>query len=164
MTLSPTNRSGKARGSFACSNCFYLSLRRLHTDKKKFRMEQLQSHLWLTASSYMGKYLDISSYIRKAFLIYDFATAPLWIFLIYEENLIFFFISVEEGEGVDSALWLSLAPWRKESMEKEILRLAGPCSWIKDWNTVGGNQVLWLLAPHTCRSGVPSTKYLRTYM
>ncbi len=26
---------------------------------------------------YMGKYLRISSYIRKPFLIYDFATAPL---------------------------------------------------------------------------------------
>ncbi len=33
-------------------------------------MEQLQSHIWLTASSYMGKYLRISSYIRKPFLIY----------------------------------------------------------------------------------------------
>jgi hypothetical protein len=32
----------------------------------------------LTASSYMGKFLHISSYcIRKPFLIYDFATAPL---------------------------------------------------------------------------------------
>ncbi len=64
------------------------SLLDYHTDKKenkifliycirKFRMEQLQSHIWLTASSYMGKYLRISSYIRKPFLIYDFATAPL---------------------------------------------------------------------------------------
>ncbi len=34
----------------------------------------------------MGKYLRISSYIRKPFLIYDFATAPL------EEKYIFFFI------------------------------------------------------------------------
>ena len=38
----------------------------------KFRMEQLRSHIRLTASSYMGKYLLISSYIRKPFLIYDF--------------------------------------------------------------------------------------------
>jgi hypothetical protein len=45
----------------------------------------------------MGKYLCISSYIRKPFLIYDFATAPL--FLIYEENFLFFFISVE-GDGI----------------------------------------------------------------
>ncbi len=41
-------------------------------------MEQLQL---TTASSYIGKYLRISSYIRKPFLIYDFATAPLWISL-----------------------------------------------------------------------------------
>jgi hypothetical protein len=40
----------------------------------------------------MGKYLRIYSYIRKPFLIYDFAPAPCTLnFLIYEENLIFFF-------------------------------------------------------------------------
>jgi hypothetical protein len=55
-------------------------------------MEQLQSHICLTASSYMGKYLRIFSYIRKPFLMYDFATSPLRISL-YEENLIFFFVS-----------------------------------------------------------------------
>jgi hypothetical protein len=44
---------------------------------RKFRMEQLQSHIWLTASSYMRKNLRISSYIRKPFLIHEFATAPL---------------------------------------------------------------------------------------
>jgi hypothetical protein len=37
---------------------------------RKFRREQLQSHLRLTASSYMTKYWRISSYIRKPFLIY----------------------------------------------------------------------------------------------
>jgi hypothetical protein len=42
---------------------------------------------------YWGKYLRISSYIRKPFLIHDFATAPVN-FPICEENLIFFFISV----------------------------------------------------------------------
>jgi hypothetical protein len=47
---------------------------------RKFRMEQLQSHIWLTASSYMGKYLRISSYTRKP-LQNEFATAPLWISL-----------------------------------------------------------------------------------
>jgi hypothetical protein len=31
----------------------------------------------LTASLYMGKYLRISSYFRKPFLIFDFATPPL---------------------------------------------------------------------------------------
>jgi hypothetical protein len=39
----------------------------------------MQSHIWLTASSYIGKYFRISSYIKKPFLIYDFATASLWI-------------------------------------------------------------------------------------
>ncbi len=46
---------------------------------RQFRMEQLQSQIWLTASSDMGKYLRISSHIRKPFLIYEFVTAPLWI-------------------------------------------------------------------------------------
>ncbi len=45
------------------------------------------------AYSYMTKYLRISSYIRKPFLIYDFATDLN--FLIYEENFIFIFISVK---------------------------------------------------------------------
>jgi hypothetical protein len=52
--------------TFYCCRC-------LHTDKKenqifhirKFRMEQLQIHKLLTESSYMGKYLHISSYVYK---------------------------------------------------------------------------------------------------
>ncbi len=47
-----------------------------YTYIRKFRREQLPSHICLTASSYMTKYLRISSYIRKPFLIYDFTTAP----------------------------------------------------------------------------------------
>ncbi len=54
-------------------------------------MEQLQSHMWLTASSYLWKYFRISSYIGKPFLISDFATAPLLNFFIYEENCDFLF-------------------------------------------------------------------------
>ncbi len=90
--------------SYRVSQAFFslsASAWQTYTDKKKkikfssyirkFGMEQLQSHIWLTASSYMTKYLRISSNIRKPFLIYDFATAP---FLIYVENFIFFFISV----------------------------------------------------------------------
>ncbi len=56
----------------------------------KFIWEQLQSHIWLTASSYIGKYLRISSYIRKPFLIYDFETAPLGISL-YRRKIWFLF-------------------------------------------------------------------------
>ncbi len=56
----------------------------------KFRMEQLQ--IWLTASLYMGKYLRISSYSRKPFLIYDFATAPLWIPYIWGKFYFIFYL------------------------------------------------------------------------
>ncbi len=64
---------------------------------RKFKMEQLQSHIWLTASSYLGKYLRISSYIRKPFLIYGFATAPLWISL-YMRKILFYFSSVQQQQ------------------------------------------------------------------
>ncbi len=59
---------------------------------RKSRMEQLQSHIWLTApqSSYVVKYMRISSYIRKSFLIYDFETGPLWISL-YVRKIWFFY-------------------------------------------------------------------------
>jgi hypothetical protein len=57
-------------------------------------MEQLQSHLGLTASSYMAKYLCLFSFIRKPLFIHDFATAcSILNFLIYEGNFILFFIS-----------------------------------------------------------------------
>ncbi len=44
----------------------------------KFRVEHLQIHIWLTASSYMGKYLRISSFIRKPLLIYDTEFPYIW--------------------------------------------------------------------------------------
>ncbi len=53
-----------------------------------------KSHIWRTASAYMGKYLRISSYI-----IYDFATAPLWISL-YMRKIWFSFLSVQPGGPV----------------------------------------------------------------
>ncbi len=58
---------------------------------RKFRMEQLQSHIWLTASSCKGKYLSFSSYIRKPFLIYCFATAPFWIAYIWGKFYFLFY-------------------------------------------------------------------------
>jgi hypothetical protein len=51
------------------------------------------SHIWLTASSYLTKYLRIFSYIRKPFLIYDIATAPIWISL-HMMTILFYFLSV----------------------------------------------------------------------
>ncbi len=43
--------------------------------------------------TYLGKYLRISSHIRKPFLIYNFATAPLWISL-HTREIWFSFLSV----------------------------------------------------------------------
>ncbi len=63
----------------------------------------MQSHTWLTASSYMGKYLPISSYIRKLFLIYDFATAPTWISLYIFKIWFSFFCA----HGAPNKLWRS---------------------------------------------------------
>jgi hypothetical protein len=60
----------------------------------------LQSPIWLTASSYMGKYLRISSYIRNPFLIYDFATDPMWISL-HMSKISFYFISVDGQIAVE---------------------------------------------------------------
>ncbi len=41
----------------------------------------------------MTKYLRIFSYARQPFLIYDFATAPIWISL-YLKKILFYFLSV----------------------------------------------------------------------
>ncbi len=75
-----------------------------YTDKKENRIfliyEEIQKGSvaksdMTNASSYMVKYFRSSSYIRKPFLIYDFATLN---FLINEENFVFFFISVVHRE------------------------------------------------------------------
>ncbi len=42
----------------------------------EIQRDRVQSHIWLTASSYMVKKLHVSSYIEKPFLIYDFAPIP----------------------------------------------------------------------------------------
>ncbi len=60
---------------------------------KEIKRDRVQSHLWLTASSYMGKNLPISSYIRNPFLIYDFAPDPIW-FSLYMRKILFSFLSV----------------------------------------------------------------------
>jgi len=68
-------------------------MRKFSSYIRKLRMEQLQSHIRLTASSYMVKYLRISSYIRKPFLIHNFATAPRWISL-YMRKILFSSLSL----------------------------------------------------------------------
>ena len=57
---------------------------------RKFQRFSLKNPIWLTASSYMVKYFRISSYIRKPFLIHDFATAPICISL-YMRKILFSF-------------------------------------------------------------------------
>ncbi len=48
---------------------------------KKIQKDRVQSHMWLTAFSFMVKYLRISSHNRKPFIIYDFESDPIWISL-----------------------------------------------------------------------------------
>jgi hypothetical protein len=59
---------------------------------------------YMTNGLLMTKYLRISSYIRKPFLIYDFATAPIRISL----NMEIFFISAGFGNEVRVELFLGL--------------------------------------------------------
>ncbi len=79
----PTLTDIPALSNIKCSCCWrcptFAAMRKFSSYIRKLRMEQLQSHIWLTAFSYMVKYLRISSYIRKPFLVYNFATAPRWI-------------------------------------------------------------------------------------
>ncbi len=44
--------------------------------------------------TYMGKNLRISLWIRKPFLIYDFAPDLIWISLYYMRKVLFYFVSV----------------------------------------------------------------------
>ncbi len=69
--------------------CDLYTLITLYTDKKEKKF-LIYKEIWPTASAYVTKYLSISSYIRKSFLIYDFATAPLWISL-YMRKILFYF-------------------------------------------------------------------------
>ncbi len=62
--------------------------------KKEIQNGQQQSHIGLTASSYMGKYLRISSYIRNPFSYMALQPLHSEFPYIHEENLIFFFICV----------------------------------------------------------------------
>ncbi len=73
-----------------------------YTDKKENKIFFINKeiHKGSVAKSYMtydllfdGSIFAFSSYIRKPFLIYDFATDPIWISLC-DENYVSFFISV----------------------------------------------------------------------
>ncbi len=57
---------------------------------RKFRVEQLQSHIWGRASWYMRKCENIYQYMRRPLVIYDVSTVPFWISL-YVRNISFLF-------------------------------------------------------------------------
>jgi hypothetical protein len=69
----------------------------IYLNYKEIQNGRLQSHtcIWLMASSYMAEYLHTSSYIRKPFLIYDFATDLIWISLYMRKISFSFVISVD---------------------------------------------------------------------
>ncbi len=107
-------------------NFLLLCSRRLIKKKTKFssyirksRRERL--HIILTASSYMTKHLRISSYIRKPFFTYYFATAPSefpyfctkfsFLFLSVQNWVETGFIPIAKGwTSRDSILWSHWAP------------------------------------------------------
>jgi hypothetical protein len=60
---------------------------------RNFRMERLQSHIQLTASLYLVKYLRISSYIKEALPLICLCNRSHLNSHINEENFLFFFIS-----------------------------------------------------------------------
>ncbi len=96
---------------------------------RKFRRKQLQSHIWLTVSSYMTKYFHISSYIRKLFLIDDFDTAPFWIYLYMRKIFSFFLIIAAPVHLVRSRrnlLTLSLITKRKLRKIWGVKKSLGP--------------------------------------
>jgi hypothetical protein len=67
---------------------------------RKFRVEQLQSNIWLTASSYMGKYLRISSYIRNPFFIHIWLCNYSTMNSLYTRKFYFLFYQCSEGHCV----------------------------------------------------------------
>jgi hypothetical protein len=99
-------RDGSLEGSIhtACPWSRYPSARYTLIKKKikfssyirKLNRDRLQSHKWLTASSYIVKYLRISSYIWKPLLIQYMTLQPIPSEspYRYEENFVFFLISV----------------------------------------------------------------------
>ncbi len=54
----------------------------------------------------MRKCANISSYMRRSFVIYDLCNFSILNFLLYGENFIFFFISVEGGGGGITQYWI----------------------------------------------------------
>ncbi len=58
--------------------------------RRKFRVEQLESHIWGRASLYVRKCANISPHMRRPYVIYHYATAPFWI-SVYMRQIRFLF-------------------------------------------------------------------------
>jgi len=105
---------------------------------RKLRMVQLQSHLWVIASSYMVKYLRIASY-RKPFLIYEISTAPYWISL-YLWKILFSFLSVQ-SERKSRPLRKRQSPWEGNLLIFFISFWLQKTKFIKKWHLTKETEV-----------------------
>ncbi len=100
--------------------------------KRKFWRDQVQSHIWLTASLYMVViYWRISSYIRKPFLIYEFATDPIWSPSSYM-NL----------QPIPSWIYLHYSIWGKFRFFISVLHLPAGIRSSCSKNCVGGFRMM----------------------
>ncbi len=93
QTLTVTEISTMTNSSPLCSRYGTL-LRKFSSYIRIFWGGRVQNHIWITVPSLMTKYLCISSYItiKKPFVLYDFATDPLWI--PYTRKIFFSFLTV----------------------------------------------------------------------
>ncbi len=81
---------------------------------RKFRVEQLLSHIWLTASSYIGKHLRISHSLpmlrspTSSYLVVDIhVSSRYWTLDSTQSSSIYWAVStVREGEACDGLWWI----------------------------------------------------------
>jgi hypothetical protein len=131
---------------------------------RKFRMEQLQSHIWLTASSYMGKYLRISSSLGSP-------SSYMTLQLLNSEfpykwgKILFSFLSVNSPIVSRHKSPPPLKYEYNDDLPKKplwfsLLNALFPNTWIRSGNIViGGAQFFF------CRLiWAPHTPYLRAYL
>ncbi len=62
--------------------------KKFSSNKRKFRWDRVQSHIWGRASKKMRKWANISPYMRRPLVIYDFAPDP-----SYMRKILFYFLS-----------------------------------------------------------------------
>jgi hypothetical protein len=122
-------------------------INRRYTDKKENiifliykEIKRVQGHVWQTASSYMGKNLRISSYIRRPFLINDFAPDPIWISLYMRKILFNFYqcMRMYDCEHVWRRVW-----GHEEAAWPQGLILSGnERRWVADNSRQGSIQLI----------------------